>query len=338
MKKRAFRIYKKNNILRFFFFLLIFLSLSCSSFDLRNLFSGPIQYEREAGGLWIRLPLRSVDQLPVLYLSLSPEKEPLRFLVDTGAFVSFLEDEYFPEDSTKKFLSASFPGGSVQSVRKTLRSDLFIHGIKTMEGTEFFSHDFPKELKVNGILGMNAFIGLVVSLELPERISIWKSKNSFQTPPGYLEENLFPLVLKSGQPMVVLIRPPGDRMESWILDTGAEYTVLDWEVVKGNHPPEYQEGKDTRVFNFGGGILKAKTRWIRPFCPVFVKNSQEGIGFCLPELETFPGGIPADALNADYRKGIVGILGRNWMENYRILLDTKRSLIGIVGKESVEDK
>ncbi|TGK05330.1 aspartyl protease [Leptospira langatensis] len=320
---------------RAFLIFLFALHLGCSSFDFRNLFSGYIHYEKEGGGAWIRLPLKEVDHLPVLILSMEKGREPLRFLIDTGAFVSFLEDEYVPENSPRKFLSASFPGGAVQSVRRAMHSDLFAGGLKTFENVEFFSHDFPKELRVNGILGMNAFMGLVIQLELPDRVSIWKSPSS-KVVPGFLEENLFPMLLRSGQPTAVLLRPPGIRKESWILDTGAEYSVLDWDIVQGDNPTEYSEGKDASVYNFGGGKLNAKIRILKPFCPVFVKNSYEGLGFCLPELEVFPGGIPPDALHWDYRKGIVGILGRNWMENYRILLDTKRSLIGIVGKETDE--
>ncbi len=337
----SFRISKNSNIsFRSILLVLIFSSFlfRCTTFEVRNLFSGPIEYQKEADGLWIRLPLKNVDHLPVLYLSMEEGKEPLRFLVDTGAFVSFLEEDYFPENSPQKFLSASFPGGAVQSVRKTLKSDLFVWNVKTFESTEFYSHTFPKELRVDGILGMNAFIGLVVSLELPERVSIWKSKIDSKLPPGFQEDEMIPMLVRFGQPTVVLIRPPSVKMESWILDTGAEYSVLDWEVLKGNNPPEYKEGKETTVFNFGGGKLKAKTRLISPFCPVFVRNAREGMGFCVPELEAFPGGIPPEALHSDYRKGIVGILGRNWMENYRILLDTKRSLIGIVGKETGRDK
>ncbi|EMJ98523.1 aspartyl protease [Leptospira sp. B5-022] len=327
--------FKKRTILSRMILTLFFFSLAgCTSFDFRNLFSGYIRYEKDAGGIWIRLPLKEVDHLPVIYLALDKDREPLRFLIDTGAFVSFLSEDHVPENSPKKVLSASFPGGSVQSVRRTIKNDLFIGGIRPFESVEFYSHVFPKELRVDGILGMNAFLGSVVVLDLPDKISLWRSSTSSPAP-GFLEENLFPMFLKSGQPSAVLLRPPGTRKESWILDTGAEYSVLDWETIKSDHPTEYLEGKEATVFNFGGGRLSAKIRTLRPFCPVFVKNDSEGIGFCTPELEVFPGGIPPDALHSDHRRGIVGILGRNWMENYRILLDTKRSLIGIVGKESV---
>ncbi|EPG75771.1 hypothetical protein LEP1GSC058_0821 [Leptospira fainei serovar Hurstbridge str. BUT 6] len=286
--------------------------------------------EEAPGGKWLRLPLRNVDHLPVLEFSLEEGAEPIRFLLDTGSFASFLAEEHVPTNSPTKVLSASFPGGSIRSVRRVHSAPLFFRGGRVPGEIQFYSHTFPPELRVQGLLGMNAFLGHVVLLELPKRISFWKSEES-KPAPGFQEDNLFHLQIRSGQPLAFILRPPGINMEAWVLDTGAKYTAMEWG---GAEELQYSEGSETMVFNFGGGRLSARTRIFKPFCPVFVKKMGEATEFCLSELEVFPGGIPPEAISQDFNKGIRGILGRNWLENYRILLDTKRSLIGIVGKET----
>lgn len=302
----------------------------CVPIHIRDFLPEYARTEEVAGGSWLRLPIRHVDQLPILELSLEEGKAPVRFLLDTGSFASFLKEDLIPPGSPTRMLSASFPGGSVRSVRRVLKSPLFYGNGKLFEEVEFYSHDFPPELRVQGLLGMNAFAGQVVLLELPRRISVWNSSLSLP-PPGFGEENLFHLHLRFGQPLVFILRPPGINLEAWVLDTGAKFTAMEWT---GAEDLAYEDGGEVTVFNFGGGRLSAKIRIFKPFCPVFVRKLGEGTEFCLSELEVFPGGIPSEVGSVRAEKGIRGILGRNWLENYRILLDTKRSLIGIVGKET----
>ncbi|EQA46776.1 hypothetical protein LEP1GSC050_0857 [Leptospira broomii serovar Hurstbridge str. 5399] len=312
------------------FAIFLFPLSSCLPIRLSELLPEYTRMEEAPGGKWLRLPLHNVDHLPVLEFSLTEGAEPIRFLLDTGSFASFLAEEHVPKNSPTKVLSASFPGGSIRSVRRIHSSNLFFRGGHIPGEIEFYSHTFPPELRIQGLLGMNAFLGHIVLLELPKRISFWKSEES-RPAPGFPEDNLFHLQIRSGQPLAFILRPPGINMEAWVLDTGAKYTAMEWG---GAEELQYAEGAETMVFNFGGGRLSARTRIFKPFCPVFVKKMGEATEFCLSELEVFPGGIPPDAISRDFNKGIRGILGRNWLENYRILLDTKRSLIGIVGKET----
>ncbi|WP_243393374.1 aspartyl protease [Leptospira perolatii] len=282
--------------------------------------------------------MKKVQDLPVLELSLDPQKPPIRFLIDTGAYVSFIDSEYVPENSSERALSLSFPGGGQRIRRKVCVLELFHRGFKVIKETEFYSHTFPSELlPVQGILGMNAFLGEVFLLELPDRISIWNSPTS-SIPPGFDENNLFPIAYRHGQPIFLFRRAEGTGQEAWIADTGAEFTAMDWEGFDEEELPKYQPGRSARVFNFGGGILSAVTKILNPFCTEFQNTAGISSMFCLPKLEVFPGGIPTQIVSKDPNKGIRGILGRNWLENFRILLDTKRNLLGIVGKGTKEQQ
>lgn len=139
----AVKIFSDSAFAYLCFAIFLFSLSSCLPIRLSELLPEYTRLEEAPGGTWLRLPLRNVDHLPVLEFSLTEGAEPIRFLLDTGSFASFLAEEHVPKNSPTKVLSASFPGGSIRSVRRIHSSTLFLEGAKFPAKSNFTLIPFP---------------------------------------------------------------------------------------------------------------------------------------------------------------------------------------------------
>lgn len=111
-----------------------------------------------------------------------------------------------------------------------------------------------------------------------------------------------------------------------ILDTGAESSLLELSKPLPGLVEETISSRSVPVLNFQGKVVNIRTRFVRKLCLVSTSS-------CVENLEILPSGLPVDFSGAPTGIQVQGVLGVNWLSKHKILLNMKRSLIGIVEKD-----
>lgn len=281
-----------------------------------------------SGGMEITLPFYVKSGFRFIQLSLSPDQKPLRFLVDTGSRFSFLDERYFTELDSKKRISVSYPGGKDDSYRKTKTIQLFHNVFPIFKDITVYSHNFSGHLELDGIIGIDSLYDKIIILEYPTQIrflEILDGKLSSISNLYGLERDAEPLRFVSGLPVLEVNYGTQDK-SFLILDTGAEPSVLELPNPLPGIVEETFSSRSVSVLNFQGKVVNIRTKFVRKLCLI-------PTSICVEDLEILPSGLPVELSKSSSGIRIQGVLGVNWLNKHRILLDMKRSLIGIVGKD-----
>ncbi|RHX93731.1 hypothetical protein DLM76_12035 [Leptospira yasudae] len=302
----------------------VFFFLSCS------LIPSQARIASVSGGIEIILPFQERSGFRFIQLSLSPDEKPLRFLVDTGSRFSFLDEKYFSEQDTKRRIAVTYPGGKDDSIRKIRTIRLFHKSHPVFKEMTVHSHGFSGSLELDGIIGMDALYEKIIILEYPNQIRFLETaggefaESMVSEFPG-LTQNTEPLRFFSGHPVLEMNYSP-DEKALLLMDTGADLSLLELPKPVPGFVEETSSSRPVQILNFQGKVLNVRTRFIRKLCIVTTS-------ICVENLEILPSGLPVDFSGVPTGVRIQGILGVNWLNEHRILLDMKRSLIGIVGKD-----
>ncbi|WP_061233257.1 retropepsin-like aspartic protease [Leptospira noguchii] len=307
-------MYQKVNLRIFFYFVLFF--LSCSLIPSKTKVT-PI-----LGGMEITLPFYLKSGFRFILLSLAPDQKPLRFLVDTGSRFSFLDERFFTELDSKKRIVVSYPGGKDDSYRKIKTVQLFHNVYPIFRDMTVYSHNFSGHLELDGIIGIDSLYEKILILEYPTQIRFLEILDG-KLMPGFRDAE--PLRFVSGLPVLEVNYGTQDK-SLLILDTGAEPSVLELPNPLPGIVEETFSSRSVSVLNFQGKVVNIRTRFVRKLCLV-------PTSICVEDLEILPSGLPVELSKAANGIRIQGVLGVNWLNKHRILLDMKRSLIGIVGKD-----
>lgn len=308
-------MYQKVNLRIFFYFVVLFF-LSCSLIPSKTKVT-PI-----LGGMEITLPFYVKSGFRFIQLSLAPDQKPLRFLVDTGSRFSFLDERFFTELDSKKRIVVSYPGGKDDSYRKIKTVQLFHNVYPVFRDMTVYSHNFSGHLELDGIIGIDSLYDKILILEYPTQIRFLDILDG-KLMPGFRDAE--PLRFVSGLPVLEVNYGTQDK-SLLILDTGAEPSVLELPNPLPGIVEETFSSRSVSVLNFQGKVVNIRTRFVRKLCLV-------PTSICVEDLEILPSGLPVELSKAANGIRIQGVLGVNWLNKHRILLDMKRSLIGIVGKD-----
>ncbi|XDD49128.1 retropepsin-like aspartic protease [Leptospira sp. WS92.C1] len=308
----------------------IFLSFAVIFFLCCSLIPSQARITSVSGGIEIVLPFHEKNGFRFIQLSLSPEEKPLRFLVDTGSRFSFLDERYFSEQDSKRRIAVTYPGGKDDSYRRVRTIQLFSKSHSIFKNLMVHSHTFSGNLELDGIIGMDALYEKIIILEYPNQIRFLESPNGEFSEtmlagfPG-LAQNTEPLQFFSGHPVLEMNFGTEER-PILLMDTGADLSLLELQKPAPGFVDETWLSRPVQILNFQGKVLNVRTLFVRKLCVVATSN-------CVENLEILPSGLPVDFSGAASGVRIQGILGVNWLNEHRILLDMKRSLIGIVGKD-----
>ncbi|AXX16418.1 retropepsin-like aspartic protease [Leptospira borgpetersenii] len=316
-------MYQKINLRIFFSFVVLFF-ISCSLTPKAKVVSV------YPSGVDVVLPLNVKDGFRFVQLSLMPGQEPLRFLIDTGSRFSFLDERYFTERDPQRRIAVTYSGGKEDSYRKIRTVNLFYQIDPIFKDITVYSHTFYGNLELDGIIGMDSLYDKIIILEYPTLIRFLRyTERKFMesvVPDLYsLQRNDKPLRFFSGLPVLETSYGPKDKA-LLILDTGAESSLLELSKPLPGLVEETISSRSVPVLNFQGKVVNIRTRFVRKLCLVSTSS-------CVENLEILPSGLPVDFSGAPTGIQVQGVLGVNWLSKHKILLNMKRSLIGIVEKD-----
>ncbi|AXR61843.1 hypothetical protein [Leptospira mayottensis] len=315
-------MYQKINLRIFFSFVVLFF-ISCSLTPKARI---TLTYP----GVEVILPFNVKSGFRFVQLSLIPGQEPLRFLIDTGSRFSFLDERYFTERDPQKRLVVTYPGGKDDSYRKIRTVNLFYQIDPIFKDITVYSHTFYGNLELDGIIGMDSLYDKIIMLEYPTlirflRYTEGKLIESMIPSLSSLKRNAKPLRFFSGLPVLETSYSPKDRA-LLILDTGAESSLLELSKSLPGFVEETTSSRLVPVLNFQGKVMNIRTQFVHKLCLVTTYS-------CVENLEILPSGLPVDFSGVPTGVQVKGVLGVNWLNRHKILLNMKRSLIGIVKKD-----
>ena len=258
--------------------------------------------------------------VPTIYLSLNKKKK-LKFIIDTGSNASYLDEKFFKKDEAiKSYTKMTLPSKKSLIQESYIQSFSLYHENKLVAKDEFFySNSMLRKSDIDGIIGLNILRKTIIFLEYPNYIGFLHRKDPFIT--EFKKENHIRLPLNISQDAIFInmnLKNPNFYLENMIFDSGAGISVLKRSILLRTNSKEV--GSITYV-DLSNHKKSESTYLVNNLCTrtYHCVNNTKFIG--VDFLQNF---------EKTHNKKISGILGLNWIEKYKILIDNRQKIIRMI--------
>ncbi len=289
------------------------------------------------------IPFDAVDGRPVLKVRINGNKEPLRFVLDTGSGMSVISDQTAKKlglnSVARGGMARAVGGGGKFEIVYGFLSSLEVGEVKVESVPVYIRHFYDGASPVDGYLGLSVISRFIAALDY--------GNNTFS-----LRRNSDPVVAQvyapnaEASPMSGIIEIPVrttssgfisgevrvegiDKPLNFIIDTGATISVVSERLQEQEDLASYLQPTKMRVFGAAGVTEGVKMLTLpRVMLGRFVR---ENINAAVLDLEP---------LNETAGFSQTGILGANFLRHFRVSFDFQKGLIRLepigrsVGKES----
>ena len=278
------------------------------------------------------IPFEATDGRPILLVRVNGQKTPLRFVLDTGSGMSVVS-----ETTAKRLgLHPVARGGLARAVGGPGRFEI-VYGflesvaIGEVEVTNvpvYIRHFYDTKTPVDGYIGVSVISKFVTSIDYGDR-SFTLSRDRISSNPdpwkttassgsfGVLSGIEIPLRTTSSGLLSGEVRLDGlDKFWNFIIDTGASVSVVSEKLAAEDQVSGYQQAEMMRVYGAAGITENVKTLILPRI--MLGELSQEKINAAVLDLD------PVNE-TAGFRQS--GILGANFLKNFRVTFDFQRGVI-----------
>jgi len=287
-----------------------------------------------AGDNKMTMPFESVDGRPILKVRVNNNREPLRFVLDTGSGMSVVSEE----TAKKLGLRAVARGGMARAVGGGGRfeivygflNSLDVGGVRVESVPVYIRHFFDYKTPVDGYLGLSVISKFIASVDYGDNIfmlrrpsesfskDLWGiriSRNEVQPmAPGVLE---IPLRTTSSGFLSGEVHLEGvQRPLNFIIDTGASVSVVSERLAREEELNNYLEPTRLRIYGAAGIADDVKSLLLPKV--MLGTFTRERISAAVLDLE------PVNE-TAGFTQN--GILGGNYLRHFRVSFDFQRGLI-----------
>jgi tetratricopeptide (TPR) repeat protein len=261
------------------------------------------------------VPIRIMRERPVIQVYVGKHKEPLNFVIDTGSGISVLNQETAKRLNIKPITK----GGMARGIGGDGKFEIiygFLPSIKIgeveIENVPIYIREFYNSYEqIDGYIGIamiSKFLTIIdygsltfslIRRDSKDELEFKKSQNSFQlrlTPSGYL----------SGEVLIEGIELP----LNFIVDTGASISVISEELAKLEQLSKFASNERMRVIG-AAGITENVPSYLLPRL-TFANQTRENIKAIVLDLSI---------INETAGFQQAGILGSNFLRNYRLTFD-----------------
>jgi predicted aspartyl protease/Flp pilus assembly protein TadD len=283
----------------------------------------------------------AIDGRPVLKVRVNGEKEPLRFVLDTGSGMSVISQETAKKLGVRPVarggMARAVGGGGKFEIVYGFLSSLEVGEVRVERVPVYIRQFFDTKIPVDGYLGLSAISTFVASIDY--------GSNTFSLVRN-AESNLTRQGLRFGQPEVQRevieiplrttasgfitgeLRLEGvERPQNFIIDTGASITVVSERLAAREEMSAYLQKTRMRVFGAAGIADDVKIVLLPRVTlgPLIRKNIRAAVLDLEPLNET--AGFTQD-----------GILGANFLNHFRVDFDFQRGVIRLEPLEPQSSK
>ncbi len=288
-----------------------------------------------AGESKTSMPFEAFDGRPILKVRVNNNRDPLRFVLDTGSGMSVVSEE----TAKKLGLRAVARGGMARAVGGGGKFDIVygflnsleLGGVRVESVPVYIRHFFDEKNPIDGYLGLSVISKFIASVDYGDNIfmlrrpsegnskDLWGvpiSRNGVLPPPapGVLE---IPLRTTSSGFLSGEVHLEGvERPLNFIIDTGASVSVVSEKLAAEEQLNNYLEPTRLRIYGAAGIADDVKSLLLPKV--MLGTFTRERISAAILDLE------PVNE-TAGFTQN--GILGGNYLRHFRVSFDFQRGLI-----------
>jgi predicted aspartyl protease len=287
-----------------------------------------------AGDSKMTMPFESIDSRPVLKVRVNNNKEPLRFVLDTGSGMSVISEETAKKLGVRVVarggMARAVGGGGKFEIVYGFLSSLDVGGVRVESVPVYIRHFFDNKNPVDGYLGLSVISKFIASVDYGENIfSLRRPKEIFSKEStgfsltrgevqtvgaGVLE---IPLRTTSSGFLSGEVHLEGvERPLNFIIDTGASVSVVAERLTKEEDLGGYLEPTRLRIYG-AAGIAEDVQSLLLPKV-MLGSFTRERISAAVLDL---------DPVNETAGFTQNGILGGNYLRHFRVSFNFQRGMI-----------
>ena len=280
------------------------------------------------------MPFESIDGRPILKVRVNNDKDPLRFVLDTGSGMSVVSEETAKKLGLRAVarggMARAVGGGGKFEIVYGFLNSLDIGGVRVESVPVYIRHFYDNKTPIDGYLGLSVISKFIASVDYGENIfmlrrpseaysqDLWGvpiSRNSVQPlAAGVLE---LPLRTTSSGFLSGEVHLEGvERPLNFIIDTGASVSVVSEILAKEEDLHNYLEPTRLRIYGAAGIADDVKSLLLPKV--MLGTFTRERISAAVLDLE------PVNE-TAGFTQN--GILGGNYLRHFRVSFDFQRGLI-----------
>ena len=266
------------------------------------------------------VPVRLLRDRPVIEVKIGKHKEPLKFVLDTGSGISVISDDVSRrldiKPITKGGMARAIGGdGKFQIVYGFLRS-INIGEVKVENVPVYIRKFHENDEKIDGYIGLGLISKFLTTLDYGALTFSLVRRSEVETPEDTNLQSL-PLRLTSSGYLSGEVQLEGiETPLNFIVDTGASVSVISDELAALNEVNKHISSEKMRVVG-AAGVTEGVSMFLLPRV-TFGKHTREKIKAIALEL---------DIINETSGFEQAGILGGNFLKNYRLTFDFKNSRV-----------
>lgn len=278
------------------------------------------------------MSFESIDSRPILKVRINGEKEPLRFVLDTGSGMSVLSEQ----TANRLGLRIISRGGMARAVGGLGKFEIVYGFLSSLEIGEVRVENVPVYIRrfyddkvpVDGYLGLSVIARFFASVDYGERtFKLIKPRQSdnldlLQKSPGSVQPIApdfveIPVRTTSSGFLSGEVRLEGiDKPQNFIIDTGASISVVSEKLAALEELANFMTPQRMRVFGAAGVTENVKTMLLpRVMLGTLMR---EQISAAILDLES---------VNETTGFTQAGILGGNFLRHFRVSFDFRRGVI-----------
>lgn len=280
------------------------------------------------------MPFDSIDGRPILKVRVNNNRDPLRFVLDTGSGMSVISEETAKKLGVRAVarggLARAVGGGGKFEIVYGFLNSLDVGGVRVESVPVYIRHFFDNKTPVDGYLGLSVISKFIASVDYGANIFMLRrpseanSKDLWGVPilrngvqrlaAGVLE---IPLRTTSSGFLSGEVHLEGvERPLNFIIDTGASVSVVSERLAMEEELNNYLEPTRLRIYGAAGIAEDVKSLLLPKV--MLGTFTRERISAAVLDLE------PVNE-TAGFTQN--GILGGNYLRHFRVSFDFQRGLI-----------
>jgi thioredoxin-like negative regulator of GroEL/predicted aspartyl protease len=261
---------------------------------------------------------------PVLELKINGRDEPLKFVLDTGSGITVISEETAERLKIREITRGGYAkgiggDGKFEIVYGFLR-EVDLNGIRIRSVPTYIRRFHNTSNQVDGYIGLSLISKFLTTVDYGKETFTLVRKDGLKKADGHKDAITVPLRLTSsgflsGEVLLTGVENP----LNFIVDTGASISVISDDVASLEPVSAFDRGIPMRVIG-AAGITEDVPSYMIPKVS-FGSHSRESIAAIALDL---------DMINEVAGFEQAGILGGNFLRNYRMTFDFENSVVTFV--------
>jgi len=282
------------------------------------------------GASFTKVPFELIGNRPIVNMRLNGRDQEFKFVLDTGSGISVISDETAKALGIKPITKGGFAkgiggDGKFQIIYGFVR-EMGI-GDVVIRSVPVYIRKFHSDGKIDGYIGLSMISKFLTTVDYGSQSFILQKREDNMDDVSVADGISLPLRLTSSGFLSGEVQLEGiDTPLNFIVDTGASVSVISDEIANHNAMAPFARDEKMRVIG-SAGITEDVPSFLLPRIS-FGSHSRKSITAIALDL---------DLINEASGFEQAGILGGNFLRNYRMTFDFKKSKVTFVSVNADPD-